>query len=80
MLDSLNLSKEGFAGWQPFSLDTECKLVSSLPRRFGVYAIRSKKPLARFQGRTDLAYIGRAANSNGLKGRIRQHMPLRSIL
>ncbi len=38
-----------------------------------MYAVLFSEQQPREQGRSDIAYIGRAANQNGLRGRIRQY-------
>jgi len=72
-MNSSNLRQQGFTVWYPFCPSMEKRLIASLPSTPGVYVIRSKKLFGRLQGASDIAYIGRAANSNGLKGRIRQY-------
>ena len=72
-MDSTDLNKRDFGTWQPFGLASEHSLLRELPTTFGVYSMRFPKPEPRIQGSSDIAYIGKATNQNGVLGRIRQY-------
>ncbi len=72
-MNSGDLMSLGFTAWQPIDLAHEQALIATLPRQFGVYVIRRNQPIGRFQGQSDIAYIGKAANAGGLRERIRQY-------
>jgi len=59
--------------WAPFTRSAEIDLLRSLPTALGVYVILFQSPQARRRGESDIAYIGRAVNQNGLRGRVRQY-------
>jgi hypothetical protein len=72
-MQSSDLAGRGFTNWRPFALDTEKDLLSQLPTCYGVYSIRFPRAESRLRGESDVAYIGKATNRNGLRGRIRQY-------
>jgi excinuclease UvrABC nuclease subunit len=72
-MDSNDLKKRGFGVWQPFGLTSEHTLLRELPTSFGVYSMRLSNSEPMTQGSSDIAYIGRATNQNGVLGRIRQY-------
>lgn len=77
-MNSKDLADYGFGAWLPFYLDGEAYLLARLPNEPGVYAVRSKRALARLRGESDLLYVGKAARvsvakPSGLKLRIRQY-------
>ena len=72
-MNSEDLSKTGFSEWQPFNRQTKKELLRSVPKSFGIYAIRRDRPFSRVRGASDILYIGSAANQKGLRGRIRQY-------
>jgi excinuclease UvrABC nuclease subunit len=72
-MNSGDLAKRGFGAWRKFALSTEADLLASLPAERGVYSVRFLAPAARVRGVSDLAYVGKATNRNGLRGRIRQY-------
>jgi hypothetical protein len=72
-MDSQDLENHGVTFWAPFTRPAEIKLLKNLPTAFGVYAILFPLPQARRRGESDIAYIGRAVNQNGVRGRIRQY-------
>jgi len=57
----------------PFSCNTESVVLPGLPVSPGVYVIILGQPEQRRIGVSDIAYIGKATNQNGLRGRIRQY-------
>lgn len=70
---SIDLESEGFSSWYTFTTGNEHSLIAALPKAPGIYVIRSPQSFARTIGESDICYVGSAANSNGLKGRIRQY-------
>ncbi len=57
---------------EEFSLRNESRLLESLPKEKGVYAIKFKKNFCRFKGKSDIMYFGSTTNENGgLRTRIR---------
>ena len=72
-MDSIALRGLGFGSWTPISVDTETALLSGLPVSCGVYAFLFAKSMTRQRGISDIAYIGKASNQNGLRGRVRQY-------
>ena len=67
------LSKRGFGAWRPFSRGAERILLNQLPTTPGVYSMRFTREESRLRGESDIAYVGKATNRNGLRGRIRQY-------
>jgi hypothetical protein len=72
-MNSSDLAKRGLSPWRPFAIKSERELLGQLPSCHGVYSMRFTRAEARLQGQSDIAYIGRATNSNGVRGRIRQY-------
>jgi hypothetical protein len=72
-LDSSDLDDAGFSTWSPFHSGSERGLLTILPLSFGVYAVRCQDWHQTVKGRSDLDYIGSAANQQGLRNRIRQY-------
>lgn len=72
-MNSGDLIPFGFTSWQPFSAASERALLAALPKQFGVYVIRRNQQIGRFQGQSDIAYIGKATNKDGLQKRIYQY-------
>jgi hypothetical protein len=70
---SADLGKRGLSSWRPFAIAAEHDLLNQLQTCCGVYAMRFTQAEPRLRGQSDIAYIGRAANRNGLRGRIRQY-------
>lgn len=72
-MDSVALRNRGVHFWAVFALLSERELLTSLPTSPGVYVILLPQPEQRRQGASDIGYIGRAVNPNGLRGRVRQY-------
>ena len=73
-MNSQQLARVGFKQWHTSSLTSEISLLSSLPsNKVGIYIVRFAAPQALRLGQSDLAYIGKATNSGGLKQRVRQY-------
>jgi hypothetical protein len=72
-MDSTALEDRGIKFWAPFTRPAEIDLLQNLPTDFGVYAILFPLPQSRRRGESDIAYIGRAVNQNGIRGRVRQY-------
>jgi excinuclease UvrABC nuclease subunit len=70
---SLELAGYGFGTWWPFNERNESVLLTNLPSRPGVYAIRCCKDYSRRIGSSDILYFGSATNQQGLKHRLRQY-------
>lgn len=68
-----DLGMRRFSTWRAFALATEANLLAALPTVRGVYVVRFPVPQARLRGASDIAYIGKAANRNGVRGRVRQY-------
>ena|SRR5437879_9416611 len=72
-MNSSDLNKRRFGAWEAFTLAREQMLLRDLPTVPGVYSMRLSKAEARLRGSSDIAYIGKATNRNGVQGRIRQY-------
>lgn len=72
-MDSTALGVHGISNWAAFGQLVDRQLLASLPTSPGVYAILFAQPEPRRRGSSDIAYIGRAVNQNGLRGRVRQY-------
>ena len=72
-MHSFELHPSEMTDWHPFSPSREAHLLAALPRTAGVFVIRRQTPYPRERGVSDIAYVGSAARSIGLKGRIRQY-------
>lgn len=72
-MDSTALKAYGISNWSAFSHLAERQLLAALPGSPGVYVILFPQPEPRRHGASDIAYIGRAGNQNGLRGRVRQY-------
>jgi hypothetical protein len=72
-MDSTCLPSLGVSSWMPLVCTTERIVLAGLPTTRGVYVIVLPTPEQRRRGASDIAYIGRATNRNGLQGRIRQY-------
>jgi len=63
----------GVKGWFAFSLESEPELLRQLPVSKGIYIIKFESTQSRKNGTSDIAYIGKAGNQDGIKHRIRQY-------
>jgi excinuclease UvrABC nuclease subunit len=72
-MKSGDLAGRGFNTWRPFAIEAERELLDHLPTCHGVYLMRFTRIEPRLRGESDIAYIGRATNQNGLRGRVRQY-------
>ena len=72
-MDSTALKAHGISTWAAFVHLTERELLATLPTSAGVYVILLAQSEQRRRGASDIAYIGRAGNQNGLRGRVRQY-------
>ncbi len=72
-MDSAALKAHGISNWLAFSHLVERQLLSALPTSPGVYVVRLPRPEPKRSGVSDIAYIGRAENQNGVRGRVRQY-------
>jgi excinuclease UvrABC nuclease subunit len=70
-MNSKDLARLGFSDWRGFSLSEEKRLLSSLPKKMGVYVIRDSSQFGRYHGKSDIVYIGSSTSSDGLRRRIR---------
>jgi hypothetical protein len=57
-MKSTDLAKHGFGSWFPFNRNGERALVTALPLRPGVYAIRCCRDYQRTIGTSDILYFG----------------------
>jgi len=62
---SSHLPEYGFENWLPFTPTRGADLLSRVPRKPGVYVIRSQEPYGRVRGVSDILYIGSAVNQKG---------------
>jgi excinuclease UvrABC nuclease subunit len=69
----MDSSSVGISSWTSFACATERELLASLPELPGVYVVVLAEPAPRIIGRSDIAYIGKATNRGGLRGRVRQY-------
>lgn len=72
-MDSTVLKAQGFSQLHVLSRLAERQLLDALPTSPGVYLILLPQPEPRRIGASDIGYIGRAINQNGLRGRVRQY-------
>lgn len=72
-MKSSDLKDRGFGAWCTFVLEVEHQLLGDLPTATGVYSMRFPTEQARLRGTSDIAYIGKATNQKGLRGRVRQY-------
>jgi hypothetical protein len=72
-MDSTTLKALGISCLANFTNVAERELLAALPTSPGVYAVLLAQPEQRKRGASDIAYIGRAGNQNGLRGRVRQY-------
>lgn len=73
-MDSASLLRErGLASWMAFTKTSEREVIGTLPSSHGVYVILLGVSEPRRRGMSDIAYIGKAGNQNGLRGRVRQY-------
>jgi excinuclease UvrABC nuclease subunit len=70
---STDLPQHGFGTWFAFNRKSEAPLVAALPLKPGVYAVRCCQDYQRRVGRSDIPYIGSAANDEGLRKRMYQY-------
>jgi hypothetical protein len=67
------LTNRGFRVCANFTRIDEREVLAALPTDPGVYAILLAESQHRRRGESDISYIGRAVNQNGLRGRVRQY-------
>lgn len=72
-MDSASLQDRGIGAWVAFACTTELEVLAALPPSPGVYVILLGAPEQRRRGASDIAYIGKATNQNGLRGRVLQY-------
>src|SRR2546426_6740882 len=72
-MDSASLQYRGIGSWVAFACTTEREVLAGLPTSPGVYVMLLGELEQRRRGSSDIAYIGRATNQNGLRGRVRQY-------
>lgn len=72
-MDSSSLQALGIGFWREFSFSNEQELIEHLPALPGVYVVLLPSAHGRRRGASDIAYIGKATNQQGLRGRIRQY-------
>lgn len=72
-MKSVDLGKRGFGAWRAFTINAERELLSQLAISPGVYSMRFPRAESRLRGESDIAYIGKGTNRNGLQGRIREY-------
>ena len=72
-MDSASLKDIGILSWTKFTCGTERHLLSGMPLSVGVYVILLGNRQLRIRGSSDIAYIGKATNQRGLRGRISQY-------
>jgi excinuclease UvrABC nuclease subunit len=63
----------GLASWMRFASDAERIVLAGLPTRPGVYVILLRESEQRRRGTSDIAYVGKATNRKGLRGRLSQY-------
>jgi hypothetical protein len=56
-----------------FTRDTEPAVLANLPSAVGLYVILLDEHAVCRRGTSDIAYIGKATNRGGLRGRVRQY-------
>lgn len=71
-MNSDDLKKAGFCLWEPLNPQAKQLLLCKVPRSVGVFAIRRTQQFRRKRGFSDIFYVGRGANRNGLQCRIGQ--------
>jgi hypothetical protein len=72
-MDSASLQTCGVGSWMAFTCDTEPSVLANLPSGVGVYVVLLGEQAACRRGASDIAYIGKATNRGGLRGRVRQY-------
>ncbi len=72
-MDAIDLTNKGFGKWASFSAASEREILSGLPTAPGVYAILLCQSQACGRASSEIAYVGRAVNQGGLRGRVRQY-------
>src|ERR1039457_4116839 len=72
-MDSASIQTRGVGSWMAFTSDTEPTVLANLPSAMGVYVILLGKHAICRLGASDIAYIGKATNRGGLRGRVRQY-------
>jgi hypothetical protein len=72
-MQSKTLKEEGFTCWIKFNQENKEELKKILPQITGVYVIKCKKLFGRFNGKSDIVYIGSASSQSNLKKRILQY-------
>jgi len=72
-MKSFDLGKRGFETWRAFTIKAERELLRQLPTSPGVYSMRFTRAESRLRGDSDIAYIGKGTNQDGLQGRILQY-------
>jgi len=72
LMQSTKLS--GCSEWRKIIPDNYEGLLFWLPALPGVYVMRYDQAFGRFQGVSDILYVGKTDNKNGLRERIRQHL------
>ena len=72
-MDGKSLQVSGVGSWFEFSRAAERDLLRVLPESPGIYVVLFPLPQPRALGLSDIAYIGKATNQKGLRGRVRQY-------
>jgi hypothetical protein len=72
-MNAIDLTNRGFGIWASFARACERDLLAGLPIAPGVYVILLPTEQPRRHGHSDIGYIGRAVNQNGVRGRVRQY-------
>lgn len=68
-----DLAHWNFSGWAPFNRGHRSLIIDNLPSIPGVYVVGARTASPMKRGRSDLVYVGSAANQDGLRLRIRQY-------
>lgn len=72
-MDSSVLERMAFGSWCSFGAVSESRVLRELPESPGVYAVLLPHAEERRIGSSDIAYVGKATNRHGLRGRVRQY-------
>lgn len=68
-----DLTSRGFGALVSFTASAEKTVLTSLPALLGVYVVVLPQCAACQRGESDIAYIGKSTNANGIRGRVRQY-------